>query len=184
MWRSLYERSQIGLDWPLATRALVRFFDDPRLLRGAMYFAASIGVLCFLGDDVTGILGERDQGPSTILAQTDAETAIWLAYKAVEAIIGHLPSNRAKLEKRLAEEGFSDFKAGWRSEPAIVLAEKLVTFAWDRDKRAGHGSMNQHRRRAITYFQVMDYQCLVAALLEHRSLGQEAERTLGEKITS
>jgi hypothetical protein len=169
--RSILERSQNGLDWVQATDAIVRFFEHGSLLRAAMYFAASIGVYCFLGDDVSRARGDRDEAPDTLLKQADAETAIWLAYKAVESVLGHLPADPRKLEQRLVLEGFSDFEAGWRGEPAIVLAEKLVSFTWDRDKRVGHGSMNPHRRQPITYFEVMDYQYLACALIEHRLFG-------------
>jgi len=167
--RSLVERSQSGIHWQAATQALLKFFENVNLLRGAMYFAASLGVCSFLGDDVTHALGDRDESPPTLLSQVDAETAIWLAYKSVEAILGHLPSDSAKLERRLQDEGFADFEAGWRGEPAIILAEKLLSFTWDRDKRVGHGSMNPHRRKPVTYFEVMDYQYLASALLQHRA---------------
>ncbi len=166
-WLSLTERTQLpALDWPAAT---VRFFSDPGLLRGGMYLAASIGVFCFLGDEMTMANADRDDAPATLLSQVDAETAIWLAYKAVEAIIGHMPSGRRELERKLLAEGFADFEAGWRGEPAIALAEKLITFTWDRDKRVGHGSMSRYRKQPITYFEVMDYQYLVSALIQHRA---------------
>ncbi|MBN1320395.1 MAG: hypothetical protein JXA87_06070 [Thermoleophilia bacterium] len=167
---SLTDRSILpGIDWPEATKALVRFFNDPGLLRGAMYFAASIGVFCFLGDDMIEASGDREKAPLTLLSQVDAETAIWLAYKAVEAILGQLPSDQRKLEHRLILEGFGDFEPGPRGQSAIVLAQELMTFTWDRDKRVAHGSMNPHRGQPITYFEVMDYQYLVSALIRHRA---------------
>lgn len=168
VFRGLHEWMEVRADWPEIMRLLPAFLLDDGLWRGAQYFLGSASVFVFVGDEVGHFLRDRGQRPESPYRLVDAETAVWLAFKALEAVIGDPPSREAKLRHHLDELGLLDFPGVWRHEPAIDLVEKIQDFVSTRDSRAAHGR-HHSRRRPLTSFETMDFQYLTSAVLLHHA---------------
>lgn len=156
----------IGSRWDELMLLLPALLLDHDLWRGAQYHLASTSVFAFLGDDLRDTLYDGDVVPDSPYRMVDAETAVWLAHKAVESVIGNPPSDKRKLARRLKDLGVSDFPGVWVHEVPLDLATRVARFVDVRDRRTAHGR-HHARRAALTYFEIMDYQYFTSSLLLH-----------------
>ncbi len=167
VFRGLTNWSWTGAEWSRLLLLLPAFIVDSDLWWGAQYYLASANLFTFLGDDLRDTLADRETRPETPYRQVDGETAVWLAYKAVESVIGDPPAARRRLERLLGERGLSDFEGGWRHEPSVDIASKVSHFVKVRDSRTAHGRHHSRRGPAFTYFEIMDYQYFSSAVVLH-----------------
>lgn len=155
-----------GHDWGELIKYLPAFVLDRDLWQAAQYYLASASLFAFVGDDVRWTLHERGELPDTVYRMVDAETAVWLAFKAVEAIIGDPSGSPKKLVQEIETRGLGDFPGVWKDEEPAEVVERILGLEEKRDKQAAHGK--QHlRRRPLTYFDVMDAQYLARGLIIH-----------------
>jgi len=158
--------SATGHDWNELMKYFMAFLIDRDLWHAGQYYLASSSIFAFVGDDVRHTLHERSEVPENPYRAVDAESALWLAYKAAEAIVGD-PSGRVKrLRKAIADAGLEDFPGVWRGEDTKDVVEHLVEFVALRDKQAAHGK-HHGGRRPLTFFEVMNAQYLSRGLLLH-----------------
>jgi hypothetical protein len=165
-WVGITEVASIGSRWDQLMLLLPALTTDRDLWRGAQYLIASLRVFTFMGDDMRDTFRDREALPDSPYVVVDTETAVWLAYKAVESVVGDPPSDRRKLQRRLDELKLMDFPGVWRDEAPFDLVERVTDFVGSRDRRAAHGR-HHPRRRPFTYYEVMDYQYLARSLLVH-----------------
>jgi len=165
-WVGITEVASIGSRWDQLMRLLPALTTDRDLWQGAQYLIASLRVFTFMGDDMLDALRDKDALPDSPYAVVDTETAVWLAYKAVESVVGDPPSDRRKLQRRLDELKLMDFPGVWRDEAPLGLVKRVTDFVGSRDRRAAHGR-HHPRRKPFTYYEVMNYQYLARALLVH-----------------
>jgi len=171
-WEGLTSLVSVGSRWDQLILLLPALLSDQDLWRGAQYLIASLRVFTFMGDEMLDTLHDGDVVPDSPCAVVDAESAVWLAYKAVESVIGDPPSDHRKLQRRLDSLGLVDFPGVWRHEAPVDLVTRVTCFVTARDRRAAHGRHHAHRK-PLTYFEVMDYQYFARLLLVHY-----AEKTL------
>jgi len=171
-WEGITNVTSIGARPDQFFLLLPALVSDRDLWRGVQYFIASLRVFTFMPLDVVDALRERDAVPNSPYATVDAESAVWLAYKAVESIVGDPSSDRRKLQRHLDILGLMDFPGVWRHEAPVDLATRLSRFVTTRDRQAAHGR-HHARRKPLTYFEVIDYQYFARNLLE-----RYAEKTL------
>jgi hypothetical protein len=142
----------------------------------AIFYRESLQNVWLSPGDVQGVLSARDKAADSQVTQVEIESAVWNAYKAIEAIIGEPPKDERKYRATLIAHGINpEEKVGhcWPSlganNPAREpMADKIRKMAACRDKRAGHGSRTSPDRR-ITYYELMDFQacargCLLIAI--------------------
>lgn len=171
-WGGLTSLVSVGSRWDQLILLLPALLLDHDLWRGVQYCIGSMSLFTFMGDDLIDTFHDRDVLPDSPYRVVDAESALWLAYKAVESVIGDPPSDPRKLEARLGDLDIADFPGVWRNEASVDLATRVTSFVTARDRRAAHGR-HHARRKPLTIFEVMDYQTFARALLTHY-----AEKTL------
>ena len=167
-WEGLMTGTGLGLNWPAIMPQLPALLLDDDLWRGAQYYLGSLNLFAFTGDDMLDTFNEPGAVPETPCRMVDAESAVWHAFKAVEAVIGDPSSDARKLRRRLDELGLMDFPGVWRHEEPVDLVARVSDFVGTRDRRAAHG--RHHRGRApLTFYEIMDYQYFAGALLRHHA---------------
>ena len=165
-WVGITQVASVGSRWDQLMLLLPALTTDRNLWQGAQYVIASLRVFTFMGDDMLDTLRDKDALPESPYVVVDTETAVWLAYKAVESILGDPPSDHRKLQRRLDELRLMDFPGVWHGEAPMDLVERVTDFVCSRDRRAAHGR-HHPRRKPFTYYEVMDYQYLARSLLVH-----------------
>lgn len=165
-WEGLTSLCSVGSRWDQLFRLLPALLSDRGLWRGAQYLIASLRLFTFMGDDMIDTLHDRDMLPETPYAMVDAESALWLAYKALESVVGDPPGNSRRLDARLRELRVVDFPGVWRGEVPVDLATRIRRFEAARDRRAAHGRHHANRE-PLSYFEVMDWQYFARLLLIH-----------------
>lgn len=171
-WEGLTSLVSVGSRWDQLILLLPALLSDKDLWRGAQYLIASLRVFTFMGDDMLDTLRDQDVVADTPCAMVDAESAVWLAYKAIESVTGDPSSDRRRLQRHLEGLGLMDFPGVWRREAPVDLVTRVTRFVTSRDRQAAHGRHHQ-RRKPLAYFEVMDYQYFARLLLHHY-----AEKTL------
>jgi hypothetical protein len=145
-WGGLTSLVSVGSRWDQLILLLPALLLDHNLWRGAQYCIGSMSLFIFMGDDLSDTLRDRATLPDSPYRVVDAESALWLAYKAVESVIGGPPSDRRKLEARLGELDLVDFPGVWRNESSVNLATRVTDFVTARDRRAAHGRHHVRRK--------------------------------------
>lgn len=164
--QTLSSCSMMAYDWLETIKYLSAFLVDDDLWRAGQYYLGSASLFAFVGNDVGRTLHDRELLPENPYRLVDAESAIWLAFKAVEAIIGDPSGREEKLSKAIADAGLYDFPGVWRDEEQADLVDHLLRFVALRDSRVAHGK--HHRKRApVTLFDVMNAQYLSRGLILH-----------------
>jgi hypothetical protein len=167
-WEGLMTGTGLGLHWPAIMPLLPALLLDGGLWRGAQYYLGSLNVFAFMGDDMLDTLNEPEAVPETPYRMVDAESAVWHAFKAVEAVIGDPSSDARKLRRHLDELGLMDFPGVWQHEEPVDLVARVSEFVGTRDRRAAHGR-HHTGREPLTFYEIMDYQYFAGALLRHHA---------------
>ena len=165
-WEGLMTGVGLGINWAAVMPMLPALLLDNDLWRGAQYYLGSVSLIAFMGDDVLDTLNERHAVPETPSLMVDAESAVWQAFKAVEAVVGDPSSDERKLRRHLTDLELDDFPGVWRHEKPADLVTRVSDFVAARDAKAAHGR-HHSRRGVLTYYEVMDYQYFASALLRH-----------------
>jgi|GEM_PF-3294845 len=166
VWEALHTVFSVGSGWDRLILFLPSLILDQNLWRGSQYLIGSLRLFTFMGDDMRDTYRDHDSMPDSPYALIDAESAVWLAYKAVESVIGDPSSDAKRLQRHLSALGLSDFPGVWRHEKPFDLVQRVTEFVSARDKRTAHGR-HHARRAAFSYFEIMDYQYFASALLVH-----------------
>ena len=166
LWEGLMTGVGLGINWATIMPLLPAMLLDDDLWRGAQYYLGSVSLFAFMGDDMLDTLNERHAVPETPYRMVDAESAVWHAFKAVEAVIGDPSSDERKLRRHLDDLGLTDFPGVWQHEEPVDLVARVSDFVGTRDRRTAHGRHHRHRE-PLTFYEIMDYQYFASALLRH-----------------
>jgi len=146
--------------------------DEP-MFGAARHLAASFREFYVFPGEVPEVLGQPGEMPDSANLLTRAENALVNAFKAVEALIGDLPSDDTKFFAKLRSVGVDPFQdVGNRI--SVPLHQRIRELNRARNKKGAHAKTSA---TPITYYELMDLQ-LCARLVVIRAL----EHKLGHPI--
>ncbi len=144
-------------------RIVPAIVENRSLMDATNFYKESIMQAWVADDDVSNIMWENLDMPSSQAGRARIETAYQNAFKAIEAIIGEPPKDERKLRVKLREAGINpDEEVGYElygMEPGKeMIIKKLVDMQQARDKKAAHGVTTISRN--IGYCELKDKQAL------------------------
>ena len=157
-----------------AWRAAPPLLDDRKLHDAARFLKDSQdNFYVYPGDYMEVLHNDERQHPASGWERSKVEAAPLASFKAVEAILGSLPSDDRRLRRDLASLGFDpDEPFGLRPEVPLILFLRQMKDA--RDKRSAHGSTGLQPVDARDLFLYQD----CARFLLIRSI----ERVIGQSL--
>lgn len=131
---------------------------------GLHFYQESVSDFTFLGDDITEVLRNPDERPTTEADRIRLESSVLNAFRAVEALVGEPGKNEERFRRRLRYAGIDpDEPVGFRGEPQNTIRDRIAWLHGLRDVAASHG----RRRRAdpLSFREVMEAQHLGQAVV-------------------